>query len=337
MGTPPAATRPDRWRLSPVNFRRIGTLSVWAMALTMVSGAAVRLTGSGLGCADWPTCSDNHVVAPLQFHAWMEFGNRLVVTAVTIVILAAVGGSLLRRPRRRDLVALSVGLVVGVVAQIVLGGETVLHHLAPGFVMAHFLLTVALLADAVVLRHRAGIADETAGLRPGRARAAGPAVALVSRGHLVLGRLLVVAASVVIALGTVVTSTGPHGGDPAAPRFAFSLHDVAQLHGAAVEVFLALTVLTLWTMHRAGAPAEVVRRGEAMLVVLIAQAGVGYAQYFSGDPAAVVAVHVAGAASVTVAVLWFNLRLRARPMALVKGAPTVTGSAVEHEPALVAR
>ena len=307
------------WRLSPAGFRRIATLSVWAMALTMVSGAAVRLTGSGLGCADWPTCAENHVVAPLQFHAWMEFGNRLVVTLVTVAIVAAVAGSWLRRPRRRDLVALSVGLIVGVIGQIVLGGETVLHQLAPQFVMSHFLLTVLLLADAVILRHRAVIADDPAGARPGWARAAGPAVPLVSREHLVMGRLLVVAATIVVVLGTIVTSTGPHGGSPSAPRFAFSLHDVAQLHGASVEVFLAFTVLTLWTMSRAGAPPSVMRRGEIMLVVLVAQAGVGYAQYFSGDPALIVGVHVAGAASVITAVLWFNLGLPRSPGATYRG------------------
>ena len=299
-------------RVSPRNFGRIASLTVWAMALTMVSGAAVRLTGSGLGCADWPTCSKNHVVAPLQFHAWMEFGNRLVVAAVTVAIVAAVAGSFLRSPPRRDLTALSLGLVAGVFAQIVLGGETVLHHLAPQYVMSHFLLSALLLADAVVLRHRAAVAD---GAAPGRrwSPPAGPAVSLVSRGNLVMGRSLLVTAGAVVVFGSIVTSTGPHGGDPSAPRFAFSLHDVAQLHGASVEVFLAFTLATLWAMHRAGAPEALMRRGEIMLVVLVAQGAVGYTQYFTGDPALLVGIHVAGAASVIVAVMHFNLGLRAHP------------------------
>ncbi|HWG72520.1 MAG TPA: COX15/CtaA family protein [Acidimicrobiales bacterium] len=319
-----------RKRVSPRNFSRVASLAVWAMALTMVSGAAVRLTGSGLGCADWPTCANNHVVAPLQFHAWMEFGNRLVVAAVTVAIVAAVAGSLLRSPRRRDLTGLSLVLVAGVFAQILLGGETVLHHLAPQYVMSHFLLSSILLADAVVLHHRAAIPDGAASGRRWRAPA-GPAVSLVSRGHRVMGRLVLAAAGTVVVLGSIVTSTGPHGGDPTAPRFAFSLHDVAQLHGAAVEVLLALTLLTLWTMHRAGAPGAVMRRGEIMLLVLVAQAGVGYTQYFTGDPALLVGIHVAGAASVVVAVTHFNLGLRAHPTPAPQPGPRSSG-----EPALIA-
>ena len=309
-----------RRRVSPPGFTRIASLGVWTMALTMVSGAAVRLTGSGLGCSDWPTCSDHHIVAPLKFHAWMEFGNRLVVALVTIAIVAAAIGSVLRNPRRRDLIGLSAVLVGGVFAQIVLGGETVLHHLAPQYVMSHFLLSVVLLADAVVLRHRAAIPD-----------GAGRAVTLVSRPQLVLSRLLLVATGTVLVLGTVVTSTGPHGGAPSAPRFAFSLHRVAQLHGASVEVLLALTLLTLWSLHRSGAPRLLMRRGEIMLVVLVAQAGVGYVQYFTGVPALLVGIHVAGAASVIVAVIHFNLGLRAHPM---PDLPTEPVTAVE--PALVA-
>ncbi|MGH9077034.1 MAG: COX15/CtaA family protein [Acidimicrobiales bacterium] len=319
-------------RLSPPGFRRVAGVAVLAIALTIVSGAAVRLTGSGLGCADWPRCTATRVVAPLQFHAWMEFGNRLVATLLTLVIVGAVAGSLLRRPRRADLVALSAGLIVGVAAQIVLGGETVLHHLAPQFVMSHFLLSGVLLADAVVLWHRAGLADRPAPAgRPGWSRPARTSW-VVPPSTVVLARLVVVAASAVVVLGTVVTSTGPHGGDPAARRFAFSLHDVAQIHGGSVEVFGALTLLALWSAHRAGAPAVVMRRGEVLLGVLVAQAAVGYAQYFSGDPALTVGIHVAGAASVMVAVGWFYLSLRSRaPDPAGDASPATTA----HRPELV--
>jgi cytochrome c oxidase assembly protein subunit 15 len=117
---------------------------------------------------------------------------------------------------------------------------------------------------------------------------------------------------VVVVLGTVVTSTGPHAGAPGVPRFGFSLHTVAQLHGTSVEVLLALTVATLWSMHRARVAPPVLRRGEVLLVVLVAQAAVGYSQYLSGDPVLLVGVHLAGATSVVIAMVFFNLGLYTR-------------------------
>lgn len=304
---------PRRWRVSPRHFTRLSTWAVAAMALAMVSGAAVRLTGSGLGCSDWPTCSAQHVVAPLAFHPWMEFGNRLLNVAVTLIAAAALVGAARREQRRRDLLALSGGLVLGVLGEAVVGGEVVLHHLAPLWVTGHFLLSMLLLADSVVLRYRAALPDDPEGCSPGWARPAGTALRSVTRVQELLARLLIVGITAVVILGTVVTSTGPHGGAPGTPRYHLSLHSVAQLHGSAVEVLLALTLVTLWRLHRGGAPAAVMRRGEWMLAVMVAQAGIGYAQYFSGDPALIVGFHEAGAVSVVIAVLWFNLGLRSRP------------------------
>ena len=146
-------------------------MAVAALAVGIVSGGAVRLTGSGLGCSDWPSCTATSVVAPLQFHAWVEFGNRLVNVVITMGMFLAVVTSLRRRPRRADLVVLSLGLVAGILAEIVLGGETVLHKLAPPFVMAHFLLAVVLLVNALVLYHRAGQPD---GALPPAAAGCGP-------------------------------------------------------------------------------------------------------------------------------------------------------------------
>jgi len=117
---------------------------------------------------------------------------------------------------------------------------------------------------------------------------------------------------VVVALGTIVTSTGPHGGAPDAPRYHFSLHAVAQIHGTSVEVLLAVTLLMLWSLVRSGAPKGVLHRAEVMLIVMAAQAGVGYAQYFDGDPVGIVAVHVAGASLLVIAVLHFYFGLWAR-------------------------
>jgi len=269
------------------------------------------LTGSGLGCPDWPACASHQVVAPWQYHAWVEFGNRLVTTVVSVVAVAAVIGALRRAPRRRDLLWLAGGLVAGVLAEIGLGGLTVIYHLAPGFVMAHFLLAVVFLADAVVLHHRARIPDRIVAGKPGAPplATAAPGQELVGRRVVALGRVLLAGAAAVVTLGTVVTSTGPNGGDPTARRFALSLHDVAQLHGASAEAFLALTVLTLWLLHRGRAPEAVLRRGEVLLVVVLAQGAIGYIQYFNGDAAALVGLHLAGATALVVAVLWFNLGL----------------------------
>ena len=240
------------WSLSasPRFCRQSAALSVIALAVGIVSGGTVRLTGSGLGCSDWPDCTSTSVVAPLQFHAWVEFGNRLVNVVITVGIALVVLAVWRRRPRRRDLMALSCGLMAGILAEVVLGGETVLHKLAPQFVMAHFLLAMVLLVNAAVLYHMACQPDDTDGLPAGRARPA-PARRLVRPGHVLASRCMLALTAVVVALGTVVTSTGPHAGAPGVPRFGFSLHAVAQLHGTSVEVLLALTVATLWSMYRA--------------------------------------------------------------------------------------
>lgn len=276
--------------LTPPAYRRVTLFALLALTFIIVTGAAVRLTGSGLGCPDWPTCAENRVVAPWEYHAMVEFVNRTITGLVSVAVMLAVLGSLVRVPRRRDLLWLSLGLVAGVIGQIVLGGLTVLFELKPGFVMAHFLLSMVLLADAVVLHHRAG-------------RPAGPTRPAVGRDLLALGRLEVATAGLAIFLGTIVTSSGPHGGDEHAARLPFLLPDVTRLHGIAVVLFLAVTLVTLWKLQRAGVDRRILRRSEVLLAVLVAQAALGYVQYFTGVPALLVGFHVAGAAAVWVAAL----------------------------------
>lgn len=306
----PARRWPGPRQLDAAGYQRLTLLVVWALGFIIVTGGAVRVTGSGLGCPDWPTCASHSVVAPWAYRPMVEFGNRIVTGLVSIGVVLAVLGSRIRIPRRRDLSLLSWGLVVGVMGQIVLGGEAVKHKLAPPFIMGHFLLSMILLWDAVVLHHRAGQPD---GPRD-RPRA------LVSREQLLMARLMLVAAGLVIFLGTVVTSSGPHGGDPSAKRLPYALHDVARLHGSAVMLFLGLTVVTLWTLVRSGAPAAVIRRGEALLVALVSQGAVGYLQYFTGVPAGLVAVHIALAATVWALTIRFYLGLTVRPPAVAADA-----------------
>jgi heme a synthase len=277
------------------------------------------------------------VVPPWRYHQWIEFGNRVVTGAVSVAVILAVLGSLVRNPRRRDLTRLSWGLVLGVLAQIVLGGLAVQHQLAPPFVMGHFLLSLLILWDGLALHQRAGQADVLVD-REGRTARAGRARALVGREQVIMAGLVQLTAGLVVVLGTVVTSTGPHGGDPKAKRLPYTLHDVARLHGSAVVLFCALTVVTLWTMMRSAAPGTVIRRGELLLAVLIVQGGVGYLQYFTGVPAWLVGIHIALAAAVWAATVRFTLGLVERPaegMAEVPDRPAVEGG--PPEPVLATR
>jgi cytochrome c oxidase assembly protein subunit 15 len=286
-------------RLSPRTFQRLTLVAAIAVGVIIVSGAAVRLTGSGLGCPDWPTCARGHLVAPLDYHPLVEFVNRTVTGLVSVAVILAVLGALVREPPRRDLTVLSVGLVAGVVAQIVLGGVVVLVGLNPVFVMAHFLLSMVLLWDALVLHHRAG--------EPG-----GQPRPLVDRDLIRIGRLMAVLTAMTLLAGTVVTSSGPHGGDATAPRFDLNLHRVTQIHGASALLLLAMVAVTLVLLRVNGAPVAVRRRAEHVLEALAAQIVIGYAQYFSGVPALLVAFHVAGAVVVWTTVLRFNLALMTR-------------------------
>lgn len=281
--------------LSPAAYRRLTLIAALAVGFIIVTGGAVRITGSGLGCPDWPACDNQRVVAPLEYHAMVEFVNRTITGLVSVAVIVAVLGALVRTPRRRDLTWLSLGLVGGVVAQIVLGGLTVLFKLKPQFVMAHFLLSLALLADAVVLYHRASQPD---GAVPR------PAVGGELR---LMGQLVLGAAGLAVFLGTVVTGSGPHGGDPNVERLGFAVPDVARFHGAGVILFIGLTLVTLWRLQQAGAAPGLMRAGELLVAVSAAQAGVGYVQYFTGVPVLLVGIHIAGAALVWAAAVRFLL------------------------------
>ena len=287
-------------RLSPAAYRRITLFALVALAFIVVTGAGVRLTGSGLGCTDWPTCEEGRLtpVDATDVHAMVEFVNRTITGLVSVAVILAVLGSLLRRPRRSDLTRWSLGLVAGVVGQIVLGGLTVLFELAPPFVMGHFILSMVLLWNAVVLHHRAGRPD-------------GPARPVVGPDLVGLGRLLLGSAALVVLSGTVVTAAGPHAGDATARRLDVAVATVARIHGTSVLLLLGLTLCTLWVASRDRAPATVHDALRCLLAVLVAQGAVGYTQYFTGVPAVLVGVHILGAVSVWIAVVRVGLVMRA--------------------------
>jgi cytochrome c oxidase assembly protein subunit 15 len=273
----------------------------------------VRLSGSGLGCSDWPNCEQNRLVAPAELHALVEFFNRVFTGLVSIAVMAAVLGSLVRVPRRRDLTWWSLGLVAGVIGQIVLGGIVVLSDLSPWLVGQHFNLSMVLVANAVILHHRAGLPD-------------GPTRPIVDDRTVAFGRALLVLTTLVIVAGTVVTGSGPHGGDERVESLPFAIHDVARVHGVLVMGLLATVLATGWHLRRSAAPAAVLERLEWVLGVLVMQGTVGYVQYFTGVPALLVGIHVAGATLLWITVWRFHLGLR--DVAVTEAEPLAADSVV---------
>jgi cytochrome c oxidase assembly protein subunit 15 len=290
------------FRVSPTAFKHVAHATLAAFALVIVTGGAVRLTGSGLGCPDWPTCYQHGLTAAMGFHPMVEFVNRCLTIAVTVLSAFALVCAIRREPRRDDLVWLAAGEVIGIVAQIIMGGLVVLFKLNPYLVMAHFLLSMALVGLAVVLWHRAGIPDE------GARTHAHPVVGV----DLVwLGRLLVCTVAVVITAGTAVTGAGPHAGDPSAGvrRIPVAFRDVAELHSTLALFLIGMTLATLFALHAARAPLRVQKRGQWLLEVMVVQATIGFTQYFLHDNPLVVGIHMAGATAVWISAVLLYLSL----------------------------
>lgn len=288
----------ERLAISPRAYRRVAHVALFALAAIVLTGAAVRLTGSGLGCPDWPKCYGK-AIAPLETHAVIEYGNRILSGMVGLAAFAAFAAAWLRRPFRRDLFRLSALLPLGVVAQAVLGGFTVRHHLAPGFVMAHFVLAMVMLVAAVALAWRATYEPGERG--PVRDRVSAWSV----RALLPLGALTIFA-------GTAATAAGPHAGGAGtgdeinrldfkgAGTLDWAIHQHARI-AAVMGVATVAVWLVLW---RRRADAQTRRAVTWLAGLLAAQGAVGTVQYWLELPAEIVWVHVALAAVTWVAVLW---------------------------------
>jgi cytochrome c oxidase assembly protein subunit 15 len=300
----------DRWRgwtPSPTAVRRVFLATLVANVGIVVTGGAVRLTASGLGCPTFPRCTDHSLVVTREMggHGLVEFGNRMLTFALSAVVVAAV--VVAWRAGRRDLRAAALVLLGGIVAQAVLGGVTVLTGLNPVTVMAHFLLSVALIAVAT----RAHLLS--AGQRVPARREVHPAVQLGGRGLLVVTALLLLA-------GTVVTGTGPHSGDKnATHRLPFDLVEVTQLHADLVFLLVGLTIGLAVALQATDVPPVLRRRVRVLLGVVLAQGLVGYAQYATDLPVALVAVHVLGACLVWVAALRLVLAMTTQVAAVASG------------------
>lgn len=277
-----------------------------ALATIVVTGVAVRLTGSGLGCTDWPNCSKGRLVAPLEFHPMVEFVNRLVTGVVSVTVAAAVLGAYRRLPFRRDLVRWSWGLVAGVAAQILWGGFTVLSDLHPAVVAGHFLISMVLMWNAVVLAHRAARDESTLDQPPTWDVSARVAGATALWGALAL------------VTGPSVTGAGPHAGDEEARRFAWNLSSAARLHSASMWILLAMLVATAVVVARQRGPGTTFAAVRLAVGVAIGQGIVGYVQYATSVPPVLVALHVAGATLLWCLVVHVAMTAR-QPLATDRG------------------
>ncbi len=302
--------------ISPTTFRRLTVAVAVSLAAIVVTGAAVRLTSSGLGCPDWPRCTSTSLVAPASYHALVEFVNRVITSLVGVFVLLVAVGALLRTPRRRDLSWLAWSLVVGFAGQAVVGGLSVIYHLAPPWVMAHFLLSMTMLWIALVLVHRAE--PRWAPMQPD-----------VARPLLLLGRLLVAVAAVVLFLGTVTTGTGPHAGSGAhVKRLHFPLERVTQLHADSALLLTGLVIATLFAVRLTPTTDLIRRRASFLAGMIVLQVAIGYTQYFLNLPPGVVELHVAGATVLWGATIWLQLGFTA-PVPAAPDEPRLrrTGSA----------
>jgi heme a synthase len=257
------------------------------VALIVLTGGAVRLTGSGLGCSDWPDCSTGHLTPALQFHPLIEFSNRMVTDVLVLAVAAAFLGAIFRTPRRRDLIYLSGGLVAGILVQAVVGGIVVLTKLNPYWVMLHLVATLVLLANAVVLVHRSS-----------RDYGPGSGHLLVPRPLLQLQYGILALLGIVITAGTAATGAGPLAGNSqgqeVAKRIPLAFRDLAELHAVLAMLLVGMTVGLVVGLHMVEVPERVRRAGRVFLAVMVAQAAVGYTQYFTHLPALVVEVHILG-------------------------------------------
>lgn len=280
--------------VTPRIFLRIAHVTVVLVVLNIVSGAAVRLTGSGLGCPDWPTCSQHRLTPQLSFHPLVEFGNRMVVVVLCVGVAVTLVAAWRRAPGRRDLVWLSAGLLGGVVGEAVLGAVVVYTKLNPYAVMTHFMVGIALLTDAVVLA-----------LRAGREPGASAPVSKVGRRERLVSQVMLGLLALVVAAGTATTGSGPHAGGPGAKRLPVPLADMARVHSGLVICLVGLTLVLLYLLDHSAAPTSVLGRARVLLGSMVVQGAIGYGQYFSHLPALLVGVHEFGATVVWMAMVWF--------------------------------
>ena len=268
-----------------------------SQAAIVVTGGAVRLTGSGLGCPTWPECTPGSYF-PVEnqvegvFHSWIEFGNRLLTFVLVLFALATVIAVV--RSGRKDLRILAAGQFLGIFGQGVLGGITVLTNLNPLTVAAHFLLSIILIAGATSLysrRKRASVKTQ------------------VSAGLNRYSKFHILWAALVIALGTIVTAVGPHAGDRDVPRLDLKIQEITRMHSISVYVLILFSVAYY---RRKDISALTKRRLRIFFGISLAQGVLGYIQYFLGVPELLVGLHILGSTLVWIAAwqIWLSVQFK---------------------------
>jgi cytochrome c oxidase assembly protein subunit 15 len=300
-------SRLPRW------IRGIFIANLVAQSGIIVTGAVVRLTGSGLGCPTWPECVEGSYTPTVRqeegIHKVIEFGNRLltfVVAIIAIAVLVAVIANIVSRkraglPQRRAIIILAMIPFVGTAAQAVLGGITVLTGLNPLTVSAHFLVSMGLVTAAVALVARSGdLGDQ-------------PIAYLAPKPVRFLAWLLVSVAGIVVVLGVITTGSGPHSGDAETEsRFGFDPRTIAWLHADTVFLFIGLLIGFVITLMLFKSTGTMRKRTILLIAVTLTQGFIGYIQYFTGLPSALVAIHVLGAVLTWIAVLFIPFSMRTR-------------------------
>ncbi|HEY7932000.1 MAG TPA: COX15/CtaA family protein [Acidimicrobiales bacterium] len=292
-------------KISAPTFRWFAFASFLAMIVIVLTGAAVRLTGSGLGCPDWPTCFQHRLSGSWSIHPLIEYSNRVVTIALVLVAIATFLASLARDERRRDLTWLSFSLILGVIGDAVLGGFVVYSKLNPWLVSTHLILSLAMVSIGATLYHHSKYV-----YGPGtRADVRDPYFKL-------LARLLWIPFFVLVATGTATTGSGPHAGSFSgqliARRLPFALSSAAWVHSLAAVLFIGLVTGLLAAIWRSAAPTALKTGVRRLVYIALIQAAIGATQYLTHLPAWLVELHVAGAVSLTIGVTQFNLRQCAR-------------------------
>nr|WP_323373714.1 COX15/CtaA family protein [Plantactinospora alkalitolerans] len=291
---------------------RLALASVVGNVLIVGTGGAVRLTKSGLGCPTWPRCTDESYVATAEMgvNGAIEFGNRLLTFALAAVVIAAVVVAWRQRPRRRPLRLLAVAAALGIPAQAVVGGITVLTNLNPWVVGLHFLASMAVIAAAFAFWRRT--------LEPD-----GPARPTVPAPLRALARVTAGVTAAVLVVGTWVTGSGPHSGDAGAARNDLDPETISQVHADMVFLLLGLAIALWFALRAVHAPAGALRAAGLLLLAIGGQGLIGFVQYLTGLPVALVGAHMLGSCLVwlaALAVLW-STRQR-QPTATPADTPT---------------
>ena len=282
-------------------FRWFALASFISMIIIVLSGAAVRLTGSGLGCPDWPTCFHHRISGSWRIHPLIEYANRIITVTLVLIAVATFIAALLRQVRRRDLVMLSGLLIVGVVADAILGAFVVYSKLNPWLVSLHMVLSLSMVIASAVLYHRSKYV-----YGPGaRSDVRDPHFRLIAR-------LLWIPFAVLVVTGTLTTGSGPHAGSSqgqlVARRLPFALSSVTWVHSLCAMLFIGLVTGLVFAIWKSPAPVALQLGVRRLVIIALIQAAIGGTQYLTHLPALLVELHVAGATSLAIGVTQFHLR-----------------------------